>query len=156
MDCCYCERPGARALAAEVEILDPDSGQPLRLRPVMCPTCELLVFPEVAAVADDTTDLDDDVRRLRGLAQFWIESELARIFKQGSPPEGCWWCHAPGRELPIEQRSAVEVEFEFARPTLCFACQGLLYLVGGGFSLQDAAEAEAQKEAYERVLRAAH
>jgi hypothetical protein len=151
--CCYCGRRDARPLADEVTFTDPDTDQPVTLRPVMCPTCELLVFPEVAAVSDEDIDLDDDSRRLRGLAQFWIQTELSRIYTAKEERDGCWWCGVPGRELSITQRAAGVIEF--SAPVLCFACQGLLHMVGGGFSLQDDAEWEAQKEAYERVLRRA-
>jgi hypothetical protein len=136
-----------------VQLADPDSGETLELSPVMCPTCEVLVFPWAAAIADEDVDLEDDAFRLRGLGQHWVADELKRIYGAGgASPSACWWCGSEGRVLSLEVRSNGETAF--ANPVLCFACQGLMHMVGGGFSTQDDAEREAQKEAEERIIAA--
>ena len=153
MSCDYCGRPGARPLHDEVELTGPETDEKHRLRPIMCPTCELLVFPWLAAADDEHTDLQDDAFRLRGLAQTWIQAELVRVYLSDTRPQGCWWCHTDeAQQLPITQRSADGVEF--VDPVLCFPCQGLLHMVGGGFANQDEAELVAEQDAAERVLRA--
>jgi len=134
-------------------LTDPDSSDLVELTPVLCPTCELLVFPWASATADEDVDLEDDAARLRGLAQHWIWAELKRIYRGRSAPAGsCWWCSKLGR--PLQMEAVANGEVEFANPVLCSACQGLLHMVGGGFANQDEAEREAQLEAERRVIAA--
>jgi hypothetical protein len=131
VECGWCGKP-ARMLALTIEFQGARGAGTLD-HPVMCHTCEALVFGE-----DEETLAETRVCALRLMA--------LRQRKFEKQPHRCWSCSRPAAPVTLAWQDTAFAEATLDDPTICPTCLALLGLSAFGFAAADEAFYEARMD----------
>jgi hypothetical protein len=137
MDCGWCARPG-RMLAMTISFAV--DGAPHTLQhPVVCDTCEVLVFGEEG---------DENGCELLAETRLFVLRLAAGNRKRRKQADACCWCSRTAAPVELEWEDASFDDLRLSNPTFCSACLGLIGLTPFGFAVADQEQWEARLKVF--------